>query len=613
MRGWMVSRYAGRCRPAPSQGCGVSATEGIELSIMQRIPVLGPGGLDHRSAARFLLALVGKQKAATLWGAVTSAVWMTSQALIPVAIGRAIDGGIARNDSGEVVWWSMAVLLLGVIRATSGIAFYRHSIITRTVSASLTVRMVTRHVTRLGASLPRRQDADDLIATSTSDGTTIGVGLLYAGRIMGAVVAVAAVTVAMLTVSVPLGLLVLVTVPVLSGLSSLLLRPLHRHQDNYRSLQGRLAGRAIDIASGLRVLRGVGGERQFAARFRSDSAQLRSADVGVARAEADYEAARVLVPGLVTVIVTYTAALFALDQRLTIGQVIAFYGFATFLAMPLTDFMEGTSQVTRALVAARRVTRLLNVEPWQGKTPDAAATKPRNRGKAHLTDTTSGLAVPPATFMAVACADPSDADALARRLARFEDSGDPALGGESLASLPIPVVRARVLLGLNSDRFFAGTIREEIAPAGTVDTADITAALRIACATDVIDALPDGLDTRMTGRGRTFSGGQLQRLRLTRALLADAEFTVLVEPTNAVDAYTEYRVAENLARFHETHPEGRSTVVFTLSPLLLQRAHRVAYVEDGRVIAAGTHDDMLESHSAYRMLVARDDASRVGK
>ncbi|WP_435603466.1 ABC transporter transmembrane domain-containing protein [Streptomyces sp. bgisy130] len=579
---------------------------------MQRIPALGPEGLQHRSAARFILALIGKQKAATLWGALTSALWMTTQALIPAAIGRAIDQGIARDDSGELVRWSLAVLLLGVLRAASGIAFYRHSIITRTVSGCLTMRMVTRHVTRLGASLSRRQDTDDLIATSTSDVTAIGVGLLYAGRVLGAVAAVTAVTVAMLTVSVPLGLLVLVTVPVLSGLSSLLLRPLHRHQDDYRSLQGRLAGRAVDIASGLRVLRGVGGERQFAARFRVDSAQLRVADVHVARAEADLEGSRVLVPGLVTAIVTYTAALFALDQRLTIGQVIAFYGYATFLAMPLNDFMEGTSQITRALVAARRVTTLLNLDPRDSETTGVTAPVPNPRGKAHLVDSASGLTVPPSTFMAVACADAAEAEALARRLSRFEDSGDPALDGTPLSSLPISVVRSRVLLGLNSDRFFAGTVREEIAPAGTADVEEITAALRLACATDIVDALPQGLDTRMTGRGRTFSGGQLQRLRLTRALLADSEFTVLVEPTNAVDAYTEHRVAENLAQFHETLPEGRGTVVFTVSPLLLQRAQQVAYVEDGRVVAAGTHDELLESHPAYRILVARDDSSQVG-
>ncbi len=578
---------------------------------MQRIPALDDDGLDHRSAARFLISIVGKQKAATLWGAVTSAVWMGSQALLPVTIGLAIDRGIAEGDRGGVLWWSTAVLLLGVVRAATGIAFYRHSIITRTVSASLVTRTVTRHVTRLGASLRRQKDVDSLIATSTSDSVTIGLGLLFAGRLVGAMSAMVAVTVAVLTVSLPLGALVLVIVPALSGLSALLLRPLHAKQDTYRSLQGRLAGRAIDIASGLRVLRGVGGERQFATRFRADSAQLRTADASVARAEADFEAARVLVPGLITVIVTYTAALFTLDQRLTIGQVIMLYGFATFLTMPLSDFMEGMSQVTRSMVAARRVTTLLNIPVPAEATAEATADVPRTRGEAHLADATSGLDVPPSTFMAVACAEPSDAGLLARRLARFEAPGEPELAGDPWASLPLPVVRSRILLCLNSDRFFAGTLREEVTRGGEAAAADIEEALRTASATDVVDALPDGLDSPMAGRGRTFSGGQLQRLRLARALLAGAEYTVFVEPTNAVDAYTEYRIAENLDRFCATHSDGRSALVFTLSPLLLRQAHQVAYVEDGKVVATGTHEELLKSHAAYRTLVASDEKAPV--
>ncbi|GAB2727558.1 ABC transporter transmembrane domain-containing protein [Kitasatospora kifunensis] len=578
---------------------------------MQKIPALDHDGLDHRSATRFLLAIVGKQKAATTWGVFTSAVWMTSQALLPVAIGRAIDQGIAGGKLGQVVFWSLGVLLLGIVRAATGIAFYRHSIITRTVSASLVTRMVTRHVTRLGASLRRRKDVDGLIATSTSDSVTIGVGLLYAGRIVGSASAIAAVTVAILWVSLPLGAMVLVLVPLFSGLSSLLLRPLHRNQDEYRSLQGQLAGRAIDIASGLRVLRGIGGERQFAARFRADSAQLRKADVQVSRAEADFEAARVLMPGLLTVIVTYTAALFALHHKLTIGQVVEFYGFSTFLTMPLADLMEGMSQVTRAKVAAGRVAALLNIPVDAGDSPESAATAPATRGEAHLVDSTSGLDVAPSTFMAVACADPSEADPLARRLARFEAPGEPTLTDEPWVSLPLPVMRSRVLLCLNSDRFFAGTLREELSRDDTVAVADIETALRTASATDIVDALPEGLDSPMTGRGRTFSGGQLQRLRLARALLVGAEFTILVEPTNAVDAYTEYRIAENLDRFHQAPAGGRSTVVFTLSPLLLQQAHQVAYVVDGHVVATGTHEDLLKSHAAYRTLVARDETAPV--
>jgi len=183
------------------------------------------------------------------------------------------------------------------------------------------------------------------------------------------------------------------------------------------------------------------------------------------------------------------------------------------------------------------------------------------------------------------------------------------VGEEPLSSLPISVVRSHILLARNSDRFFGGTLRHEIAPSDTAAPERIAEALRIASATDIVDALPDGLDTPMAGRGRAFSGGQLQRLRLARALLADAEFTVLVEPTNAVDAYTEHSIAANLADYHESAARSRSTLVFTVSPPLLQRAQLVAYVVGGRVTATGTHEELLGSYPAYRELMTRDDAS----
>jgi ABC-type multidrug transport system fused ATPase/permease subunit len=156
-------------------------------------------------------------------------------------------------------------------------------------------------------------------------------------------------------------------------------------------------------------------------------------------------------------------------------------------------------------------------------------------------------------------------------------------------------------------------VRHEIAPADTTGAEQITAALDVACAADIIDPLPEGLDTQMRGRGRTFSGGELQRLRLARAILADADVTVLVEPTNAVDAYTEHTIAANLASYHDALPDGRSMVVFTVSPLLLQQADVVAYVVDGRVVATGSHKELLATHSGYQGLIRRDDALEVGR
>jgi ABC-type multidrug transport system fused ATPase/permease subunit len=151
-------------------------------------------------------------------------------------------------------------------------------------------------------------------------------------------------------------------------------------------------------------------ERQFSAAFHTDSAQLRIADTEVARAEANLDAARVLMPGLIAAIVTYTAARFALDQQVTIGQMIAFYGFAVFLTLPLNDIMAGANMLTAALVSAGRITTLLNTEA-----PDRTRVEvtTENRGAGHLADPTSGLEVPPATLMAVACAESPFAEVLA--------------------------------------------------------------------------------------------------------------------------------------------------------------------------------------------------------
>jgi ABC-type multidrug transport system fused ATPase/permease subunit len=553
---------------------------------------------------------MARQKASMIWAVFTSGVWNTSQVVIPVAIGRALDHGIAKRDGGELILWSVVILLLGVLRALSGTAFYQQSVITATLSGCLTMQLVTRHVTALGASLSRGYDIGDLTATCTSDVTTIGNGMRHVGRVLGSVIAVVVIMVLMFMITFPLGLVVLATVPAVVLLGGYLLRPLHRHQGDYRSQQSRLAGRAVDIASGLRVLRGIGGERQFAKAFHADSATLRTADARVARAEANLSATDVLMPGLIAVIVTYAAARFVLDGHVTIGQLVQFYAFAVFLTLPLHDIMEGANQLTRALVSAGRVTALLNT-PVPDRT--GSAWTGGDRGAVHLVDAESGLDLAPSTLTAVACARSGDADVLARRLARFEDSDKVMLGDQPLSSLPIADVRSRVLLARNNDRFFAGPIRHELAPSGTAAPEKVADTLRIASATDIIDALPDGLDTPMAGRGKTFSGGQLQRLRLTRALLMDTDFTLLVEPTNALDAYTEHAIATNLARYHESASGRRGTVVFTVSPLMLMQAQAVAFVVDGRVVATGSHQELLDRHPGYRNLLARDEVVEVSQ
>jgi ABC-type multidrug transport system fused ATPase/permease subunit len=120
----------------------------------------------------------------------------------------------------------------------------------------------------------------------------------------------------------------------------------------------------------------------------------------------------------------------------------------------------------------------------------------------------------------------------------------------------------------------------------------------------VLEGLPAGLDTRIDERGRSFSGGQRQRLVLARALLADPEFLVLIEPTSAVDAHTEARIARDLREARQ----GKTTVVVSTSPLVLDQADRVLLVSDGHVVAEGAHRELLRERDDYRDTVTRGES-----
>lgn len=181
------------------------------------------------------------------------------------------------------------------------------------------------------------------------------------------------------------------------------------------------------------------------------------------------------------------------------------------------------------------------------------------------------------------------------------------LGGVDLAEARLDDVRSQILVSDTGSQLFAGTLQDAIDPHGRLTRAQAELALRVASAEDVYDALPEGWQGQLEERGRGLSGGQRQRVVLARALAADPPVLVLVEPTSAVDAHTEARIAERISELRR----GRTTVVTTVSPLWLHHADHVVLLHDGTVIAEGAHAELLAEHREYRHVVARglDEAS----
>jgi len=558
---------------------------------MRSFPVQDPGTPDRRSPGRFLLWVARTQTAGMVGGAAWGVLWMVTQALMPATIGRAIDTGITAKNTDALLLWSGVLLLLGAVQAVAGLMRHRFAVANWLGAAFRTVQVTTRHAAHLGATLPKRLATGEVVSVGIADVSQIGNAMDITARGAGAVVAIVLVGAILLFTSVPLGLVVLVGVPLMAAIVAPLLRPLHRSQRHQRDLQGELTTRSSDIVAGLRVLRGIGGEQVFADRYRDESQAVRVAGVRVARSDSLLEGAQVLLPGLLVALVTWIGARFALSGQITIGQLVSFYGYSVFLMEPMRTLTEAADKITKAHVAARRVIRILNTEP---ELPDEGTV---TAAAGDLVDEDSGLTVRPGRLTAVAAASPEDAQAIADRLGRFAD-GAVTWGGVPVRDLTLPAMRASVVVADPDARLFSGRLREEIG-----DGPALEEALHAACATDIVEELPEGLDAEVAEGGREFSGGQQQRLKLARALVADPEVLVLVEPTSAVDAHTEARIAGRLAGFRS----GRTTVVCTTSPLVLDWADEVAFVESGRVTAAGSHRDLLATAPRYAATVTREE------
>ena len=569
---------------------------------MRPLPVADLGTPELRSAWRFIGWLMARQRASVLLGILWGCCWMIAQALVPAAIGAAVDALAARSTTAFTVD-CLAVLGLGAATAVTGVLRHRRVVANFLDAAYRIIQLISAHAVRLGNTLARLLSTGEVISVGTADVEAVGGAIDVTGRGSGAIAALVVVAVILLSRSVPLGLVVLIGGPAMTALVGALLRPLHRRQQAYRGLQGQLASRAADIVAGLRVLRGIGGEAAFSARYREQSQDLRRAGVHVARTESFLFSAEVLLPGMFVTAATWIAAHYALHRVITPGQLVTFYAYTSFLALPLATLTEAADKMVRGHVGAGRVIAVLRLRP---DIADPVSPAPEPGPGAALHDPVSGMTAGAGEFIGLAAADPGEAAELADRIGRYLPDCDPAgpvFGDVPVADLPIATVRSRILVATNDAHLFAGRLDEQLAGARPATERATLAALSAASAHDVVEAVPGGLAGHLAARGRTLSGGQAQRLRLARALLADPEVLVLVEPTSAVDAHTEARIATGLREARRS----RTTVVISNSPLLLDLADRVLFLRDDRVDAEGTHAELLAASPAYASAVTRGE------
>nr|WP_245757304.1 ABC transporter ATP-binding protein [Amycolatopsis xylanica] len=519
------------------------------------------------TAGRYLLALLRARAKEAVAVALAAALWSLPAAVLPLVIGKGIEAITAK--SWPDVWrWAIIAALLGVGQTVFGTITHFISYGNWLHGACTTQRLVTEHTAKLGASLRERTTTGNVVAIASSDINYIGNVFEVMGRVFGSVIAFVVIGIALLTNSVLLGVVALVGVPLAVLGIGPLLAPLQKRKAAQREDLTDVNALGADIVSGLRILRGVGGERQFLGRFREASQRVRRAGVEVGRSESLLAAAEIALPGLVTIAITWLGAQLALDGTITVGELVAFYGVSAYLVVPVMTATEAASSISGGLVSAKKVCGILALEP---KLVDPAQPEKLPEGALDLFDSESGLTIEAGRLTVIDAG--AAGEPLAERLSRFVDAAEGErvlIGGIEADRVTLTELRRRVVFAHNQDIWFSGILREQVTPPNPSEVG-VAAALFAADAEDIVEALPNGVDELIGERGREVSGGQRQRLNLARALATDADVLLLDEPTSAVDAHTEARITERIAHLRQ----GKTTVVFAQSPLWTHVADRV--------------------------------------
>ncbi|MER5705835.1 ABC transporter transmembrane domain-containing protein, partial [Micromonospora sp. NPDC002296] len=328
-----------------------------------QIPHPDPGVPDTRGPLRYMWWLVRCQPWRVLRGSLFGTAWMIGLSVRPYLISRAVDDGLRAGDDAALLLWVAAIVLAGVGLAWLGIMRHRTMTFVREDATARSAAVLLRQLARIGAVLPRRLAAGEVATVGGSDISHTSQVLTLTGPGVGAIVAYAVIAVVLWSVSPLLAVCVLLGVPAIALVVGPLLRRLERAESVYRQQQGELTTQAGDIVAGLRVLAGVGGRGLFARRYATRSRRLLAEGYRVGAVNSWIDALAVAIPGLFLAAVVWLAARMAVTGDITIGQLVAVYGYVATLIVPVWFLLEGGYELIRGRVAAGRIVALLTLVP----------------------------------------------------------------------------------------------------------------------------------------------------------------------------------------------------------------------------------------------------------
>jgi ABC-type multidrug transport system fused ATPase/permease subunit len=534
--------------------------------------------------------------------------------LIPYLVGRTVDD---IGKGGTNLWpLAIAVAAAGVLRLAFSVA---RRVVAGTVSLGVEYDLrnrMYRHLQSLELAFFDGQQTGQLMSRATVDLQAVrfflGYGLIFLVQSAITIVIAAAV---MFVLDPRLAAVALAPTPLVVWIA---FRYGQRNRPASQEVQQRIAeltAEAEENIGGVRVVKAFAQEQRQLRRFSRAVARVFDQSMISTRLRAFYSPFIGFLPQLGLAALLLVGGRQAINGTITVGEFIAFYGYVLMLTGPMRWLGMTLGMAQRAVASGARVFELLDREPRLVAAPDAKPLPPGG-GRVELRDVTFGydggepvlrgidLDVEPGRTVAIVGPTGSGKTSLVMLIPRLYDVDEGAVlvDGADVRSVDPASLRREVAIVSDDAFLFSASLRDNIAYARPEASDDEVVAAAVRAGLEgLLDDLPDGLDTLVGERGLTLSGGQRQRVAIARALLAEPRILILDDATSSVDATTESLIKSALTEVME----GRTTFVIAHRLSTIALADEVVVLEDGRVAARGTHQELLEDSPLYREIAEK--------
>ncbi|MDE3064624.1 MAG: ABC transporter ATP-binding protein [Acidobacteriota bacterium] len=536
------------------------------------------------------------------------------QTLIPNMLNGAIGRALVHR-SGALRTDVISIIVVGVAAGVTGVISRQHLFATAYNLEADLRSLIYEHLTWLSFSFYDRVQSGQLISRANSDIRSVQMYSTFAPLIVvQACIGVVAFGF-MLHIDVPLALIAMVVMPILYVVGIKMRRVMFPIS---WITQARLADVATIVdenVNGVRVVKAFSQEEAELNRLADAAERVAWAYVKDAQIRGVWSPWVQNLPQLGLALVLFFGGWMVIDGHLGVGAILAFNAYLLMMQAPFMMLGQLVMMGQRAKASAERIFEILDESPEVTERPGAydlevvrGAVDFRHVGFTYangariLDDFDVHLA--PGETVAIVGRTGSGKSTVARLLTRFYDAseGSIAIDGHDVRDVTLSSLRARVGVVTDEPFLFSVSIRDNIAygrPDATDD--EVEAAARAARAHDFIAELPEGYDTVVGERGYTLSGGQRQRVAIARTLLLNPPILILDDATSAVDVHVEGEIHAALAELLR----GRTTIVIAHRVSTIALAQRIVLLDEGRVAATGTHDELLATSPLYATVLAQ--------